>query len=423
MTEDFLHYIWKFRLFNQNQLKTEQGENLVILKTGEHNIDSGPDFFNSKIKLGNTEWAGNIEIHTYSSDWKKHKHQKDAAYSNIILHVVYEDDERIYRNKNSPLPTLVLKPLVQETVIQKYQTFKASNDWIACEKSIHRVPEAIRSLWLERLLIERLEQKSKFILSTLQLNKNNWEETFYYYLASNFGFKINAIPFELLAKSLPYVVIAKHKNSPLQVEALLFGMSGMLEKQVSDKYLRDLQNEFQFLKTKYSLVPIEEHLWKFLRLRPANFPTIRLAQFAALLLKSAHLFSQLLESEDLDTLKKTLQVEVSEYWKTHYTMEKKSIRKNKTLGKSAIENLIANTLIPFLFVYGRYNKLTRFEERAFQFLEKLDAERNTIIEKFENLGIKAVNAMQSQALLQLKNTYCQPKRCLHCTIGNNLLKN
>ncbi len=423
MSEDFLHYIWKFRLFNQNNLTTESGEKVEILKPGEHNLDSGPDFFNAKIKLDSTEWAGNVEIHINSSDWEKHKHQSDTAYQNILLHVVFEDDKPVKSQQQQIIPTLVLKNLIATDLLQKYERFKESSDWIACEQSIQRVPETVRSLWLERLLIERMEERASLIYSTFQLNLQNWEETFYQHLARNFGFKLNAVPFELVAKALPLSVIAKHKNSLMQLEALLYGTAGMLEKQFKDAYLQTLQNEYQFLKIKYSLRSIDGHLWKFLRLRPANFPSIRLAQFAALLYQSNHLFSKLLESDSIQALQKMLQVQVSEYWKNHYVMEKVGRNKNKNLGKSAVNSLLINTLIPFLFVYGKHKKQEAIEERAFRFMDELEAEKNSILERFDSLGMKANNASRSQALLQLKNKYCNYKQCLKCSIANHLLKN
>jgi len=264
MTEEFLHHCWKFRWLPHQQLKTTSGESLQIIKTGEHNFDSGPDFFNAKLKIGDTEWAGNIEIHLRSSDWEKHKHQTDKAYQNILLHVVYENDLQLLDHSGKAVPTLELKTIIDADQYAGYLKLKNSLDWIPCENSIHRAEPFVVSAWLDRVLVERLEQKSQIILDALQLNNNNWEETFYQQLARNFGFKINAVPFELLAKSLPNAILAKHKNSIHQIEAMLFGNAGMLDKQVDDKYLLTLQNEYQFLKHKYALKSIEAHLWNLL---------------------------------------------------------------------------------------------------------------------------------------------------------------
>lgn len=423
MNEEILHHIWKYRLFDQNHLTTEQGELLEVRKTGEHNSHSGPDFFNANIKIGSTEWAGNVEIHVFSSDWEKHRHQFDKAYDSVILHVVYENDKTLYQKNKKPIPTLVLKDRLLKNFTQQYEHFKTSNDWIPCEKSIHRVPEFIVNSWLERLLIERLEKKSEQLLELLEQNNRNWEESFYQFLAHNFGFKINALPFELLSKSLPHSILAKHKNSLLQLEAMLFGNAGLLERQFEDKYLQQLQNEYQFLKNKFSLHPIDGHVWKFLRLRPANFPTIRLAQFAALIYQSEYLFSKILACESLETMHQLMNVQVSEYWKTHYVFEKKSLLRNKSLGKSAIDNLLINCIVPFLFIYGKQKQQEMYCERALYFLENTFAESNHIVTHFHRLGIQAKNASRSQALLQLKNCYCSQKNCLQCAVGNNLLKN
>lgn len=422
MTEDFLHHIWQFKLFEQRNIKTENGEPLEILKSGDHNTDAGPDFFNAKLKIGATEWAGNVEIHLLSSDWKKHHHQQDKAYSNIILHVVFENDEPVYRAADNPIPTLVLKNLIDPTLLSKYEAFKQSSDWIPCASSIQRVPEFLISSWLERVLVERIESKSSLILANLKLNKNNWEETFYQHLASNFGFKTNAVPFELLAKSISNSLLSKHKNSLLQIEALLFGNSGLLEQQYLDTYLHRLQNEYYFLKNKYGLKPLEAHLWKFLRLRPGNFPTVRIAQFAMLIHQSEHLFSKILEVESLKELRELLAVSASSYWDTHYIMDKASISRKKYLGPSAIDILLINTILPFVFIYGKQKQEEHYMQRALALMEKIKAEKNSIIEKFEELGLKPNNAHRTQALLQLKKQYCNSKRCLQCAIGNNLLK-
>lgn len=422
MTEELLHYIWKFRLFNQIDLTTTEGESVEIIKVGSHNTDSGPDFFNAKIKIGKTVWAGNVEVHVNASDWEKHAHQKDKAYDNIILHVVYNADKKIKRENRDYIPTIELKNKLLSEVIKNYNKLNNSFSWIPCEKQINETPSIIINSTLDKLLLERLELKSQTIIQALQLNKNNWEETFYQILARSFGFKTNAEPFELIAKSLPINVLAKHKNNLFQIEALLFGQAGMLDEYHSDKYALTLQNEYTFLRQKFKLKSIENHLWKFLRLRPANFPTIRIAQFASLVYQSSHLFSKILEAEKIKELKNLFQTSVSEYWQTHYNFGKPSTKKNKTLGDDSIDIIIINTIVPFLFVYGKYKKEEKFVERALYFLENMDAENNSIIQKWERAGIAAKSAYDTQALLQLKNEYCVNKKCLQCNIGNHLLK-
>jgi len=422
MQEEFLWHIWKFRLFDNNDLKTTDGEPLQILKVGEHNTNSGPDFFNARIKVGTTTWAGNVEIHANASGWKKHLHQNDKAFDNIILHVVYEADEKLFRKSGEEIPTLELKNKIPQNIYGKYLQFKSSKDWIPCEKQIFSVDKFTVNNWLDRLLAERLERKSKAIIDSLKQNKNNWEETFYQMLARNFGQKINSEPFERLAKSLPVSVLAKHKNSLQQIEALLFGTAGMLEKNLKDDYLKGLQKEFTFLKSKFQLKPIDSSLWKFMRLHPPNFPTIRISQFANLIHKSSHLFSKILEVTSLKQITALLETESSEYWKMHYRFGKPSPERKKTLGKNSIHGIIINTVVPFLFIYGKEKREEKFCSRSLSLLEKLEAENNSITEKWKAIGIPSKNSYETQALLQLKNEYCSKKRCLECAIGNALLK-
>lgn len=423
MTEEFLHHVWKFKLFDQLDLKTTDGESVDIIKAGEHNFDAGPDFFNSKIKIGNTLWAGNSEIHINASDWKKHFHQNDKAYDNIILHIVNNADDQICRSTGEKIPTIEIKDLIDERLYENYLTIKSSTDWIPCEKQMAGVPQLIINSTIDRLLLERLEAKAMLISNSLLLNNNNWEETFYHSLARNFGFKTNSEPFELLAKSLPSSYLGKHKNSLLQIEAMLFGQAGLLNEHFEDKYLQTLQNEYQFLKQKLRIEPIDSHLWKFLRLRPVNFPTIRIAQFANLIFTSTHLFSKIINLENATAVKKMLDVDVSEYWKTHYTFDKLSTFKTKHLGKESINNIIINTIIPFLFVYGQQKGQEKYIDRALQFLEQTPGESNTIIKMWKELNVPVNNAYSTQALLQLKNKYCNHKKCLSCNVGNYLLKN
>lgn len=423
MTEEFLHHIWKFRLFDQLELKTTKGEIIEIQKTGEHNFDAGPDFFNGKIKVGETLWAGNVEVHINSSDWKRHLHQNDKAYDNIILHVVNNADTVLHRSTGEEIPTLEIKNRIHKKLYQNYLDFKSSTDWIPCEKQISSVPEMIVNSTKDKLLLERLERKSISIIDSLKLNNNNWEETFYQSLARNFGFKTNAEPFELLAKSIPSIVLGKHKSSLLQLEALLFGQAGMLFEHFSEKYPQQLQNEYAFLKQKFKLQPIEKHLWKYLRLRPINFPSIRIAQFANLIYNSSHLFSKILELENASELKKVMNISVSGYWESHFMLDRTSSKKSKHLGEEAINNIIINTIVPFLFVYGKQKDDEKYVTKALLFLEQTRGESNSITRKWEELGVCIKTAHSTQALLQLKNEYCNHKKCLNCSIGNYLLKN
>jgi len=423
MTEEFLHHVWKFRLFDQLQLTTTNNEPVEIVKVGEHNLDAGPDFFNAKIKVGTTVWAGNVEVHINSSDWKKHNHQNDKAYDNIVLHVVYNADKPLYRVSGELIPTIEIKDKIDKKLYQNYLNFKSNQDWIPCEKTISTVPRLIVNSTIDRLLLERLERKSKSVKDSLALNNNNWEETFYQLLARNFGFKTNAEPFELLAKSLPSVVLAKHKTSLLQIEALLFGQAGFLNQDYSDKYVQQLQNEYSFLTKKFKLKSMDKHLWKFLRMRPHNFPTIRIAQFAYLIYNSSHLFSKIISTEKYSDLNKLMDTTVSEYWQSHFNFDKSSTKRTKQLGTDSFNNILINTVVPFLFVYGKQKDEEKYVERALKFLEQTKGEMNSIITKWKSLEIPVNTAYSTQALLQLKNEYCNHKKCLNCSIGNYLIKN
>ncbi|MCW3103023.1 MAG: hypothetical protein JWO09_1463 [Bacteroidetes bacterium] len=423
MTEEFLHHIWKFRLFDQLELVTTNNEKIEIVKAGEHNFDAGPDFFNARIKVGETLWAGNVEVHINASDWKKHNHQRDKAYDNIILHVVNNADEKLFRSSGEEIPTVEIKHRVSGRLYDNYRYFKTAPDWIPCAKQISGVPPLIVNNTIDKLLLERLARKSQAVISSLELNNNNWEETFYQLLARNFGFKTNAEPFALLAKSLPSTVLAKHKNSLLQVEALLFGQAGMLDEHLADKYAITLQNEYVFLRQKFRLQPIERHLWKFLRLRPLNFPSIRIAQFASLVFNSSHLFSKMLEAASLAELRPLLDVSVSEYWETHYTFGRQTAKRPKRLGDDGVNNILINTIVPFLFVYGKQKADERYVDRALLFLEGIPGEHNAVTAAWEELGLPVKNAYFTQSLLQLKTEYCNQKKCLSCSIGTYLIKN
>ncbi|MGE0637931.1 MAG: DUF2851 family protein [Bacteroidia bacterium] len=422
MTEDFLHYVWKYKAFHLSGLKTLEGEPIQIIKTGEHNQDAGPDFFNARLKIGNTTWAGNIEIHLKSSDWRKHLHNNNGNYNNLILHLVYENDEDI-AHSGKPVATAELKDLIDKNLEYKYNQLLYAKQWIPCANQLNTVSSFTINNWLERLLIERLERKAKTISSLLELNKNNLEETFYIFLARNFGMKVNAVPFELLAKSLPNSFLGKHKSSLFQVEALLFGQSGLLEKEFKDDYPNQLKKEYLFLQKKFSLQPIEGHLWKFLRLRPVNFPTVRIAQLALLIHNSSGLFSKIMEAQKADELRKLLNAETSDYWNTHYVFDKESPAQKKNLGTVAIDNILINSIVPFMFVYAGYKGIEDYKDKAVALLEQLNSEQNNIIEKFTELGLKSVQASNSQSLLELKNEYCSFKKCLNCGIGISLLKN
>ncbi len=418
MNEAFLYHIWKFRLFNQHNLMTTDGQPLHILKTGSRNDDSGPDFFNARIKAGDTEWAGNVEIDVTSADWYLHGHDKNDAFAKIILHVVYEVTKPLHHN----FPVLELKNYLYKNLIIRYNNLQQSTNTIPCKNQLPEINNITLNSWLERLLIERAEEKSKGIEISLKENKLDWEITFYHFLARNFGFKTNALPFEMLAKNLPLPALAKQKDNLLQVEALLFGQAGFLEDKSRDNYFNQLKKEYLFLSQKYALSPLQKSIWKFARLHPANFPTVRIAQFASLIHKSSHLFSKVIETDNNKDLLPLFDVTPSEYWLNHYHFEKASDKKSKSLGQSSAENILINTVVPFLFVYGKLKKNDIFRERALSLLEKIKPENNIIIRDWRSAGIKAEHAWHTQALIQLRNNYCNKKQCLNCAIGLKILK-
>ncbi len=419
MNEDFLHFIWKYQLFNKTELFAVSGEGFTVIHPGIHNTHAGPDFFNAKIKIGETLWAGNVEVHIKTSDFIKHKHITDKNYDNLILHVVYEND---LSDLNLNYPLFEIKSFVSENVIAIYHQFLTANTWVPCENNLKQVSEINYSSWIQRLAIERMERKSKETEQLLLQFNNDWEQVFFIQLSKAFGFKVNAVPFELWAKSLPYQLLLKHRNSSLQIEALVFGQAGFLEEDfLNDNYYDSLKTEYNFLRVKYSLKPIDKHLWKFLRLRPRNFPTIRLAQFAEITKKQNNLFSSLIDATSTEEIQHIFKVNASEYWQTHFLFAQASEFLNKPLGKKSSEMLIINAVVPVLFAYSNYTSKEELKEKALATLEKLNPEKNTIIENWIQLGVKPQSATDTQGLLELKNEYCSQKKCLNCSIGNLIL--
>jgi hypothetical protein len=421
--EKILHYIWRFRLFNFQDLRTSIGESLEIIHPGNINVDAGPDFYDAKIKIGNTLWAGTVEIHLSSSDWLKHQHQHDKAYDNVILHVVWDDDTSIQRTDGTIIPTLSLKARVDEATITKIERLTSSNQPIPCAQQLKLVDDFYIKQWLDRMLIERLEEKSIYFENLHQQVKGSWEDTFYIGLARSFGFKVNSLPFELLAKNLPQQILAKHKQSSLQIEALIFGMSGLLHERYQDEYPRKLKAEFDFLCQKYKLNPLEPSVWKFSKTRPDNFPTIRLAQFAALINQSQHLFSKITETSDLKALKALFSnLKVHPYWLNHYLFDEEAVKASRNIGDSSVNHILINTIAPLLFNYGKQISNPKFADSATILLENIKAEKNVITDNFINIGLKIASASESQAVIQLKKYYCDEKKCLNCGIGIKILK-
>lgn len=421
MKEDFLIYLWAQRLLSPT-LKTQQNKEVTIIKPGQRNYDSGPDFFNAFIKIGSETWAGNIEIHVNSSDWNKHKHSSDNAYDNIVLHVVYEDDKSIKRNNGQLIPCLQLKNNFDHKIMENYVDFMSARTWIACENMISHIDHFDLHNWYDKLTIERLENRSLETMTKLETNKYDFQETFYHKLSRSFGFNTNSTAFELLAINTPLNILSKHSNNILQIEALLFGQAGFLNQEYADEYPNKLKKEFLFLSHKYNLKPIDRKLWKFMRMRPSNFPTIRIAQFASFIQKSQGILTPILKTQKLVTVINLFETYASDYWNDHYRFDKMGVKKSKKrIGHSSIELLLINTIIPFMFTYGQINNLPHLKDQSVEWLEKLKAEKNLIIRNFSKNNIIPTSAFQSQAMIQLYKEYCVNRRCLECRIGHKLM--
>ena len=420
MNEALFQFIWQYSLYQPTGLQTAAGEPLMVVHPGKLNRDAGPDFLEGKVKIGNTTLVGNIELHIKSSDWLRHGHQNDDAYKRLILHVVYEDDAK---GAAGDTPVLELKGHIQPHIFSQYAALVTEVKQLPCAGQHQKVREITKESWLTRLLAERWEQKLADWNLLLELSAEDWRNLLYWRMAANFGFKTNATPFLMLAQSLPLNIPTRHKDNLLQIEALFFGQAGMLDGDFKDDYPRELQKEYDYLKKKYQLQPIPAHLWKFLRMRPANFPTIRIAQFAALVHKSIHLFSQIIEMHTVKEIAPLLDVKASSYWDTHFQFDVAQEQKTvKSLGTSSVQNIVINTIAPIQFLYAARQDTDKLRERSLQLLEAVPAEKNNITRLWAENDWQPANAAQSQALLQLYNNYCSQKRCLECTIGLNIIR-
>lgn len=422
MNEALLQYLWRFGLIkNIADLKTTTGETVTIIQPGRQNTHEGPDFLEAKIKIGNTIWAGNVELHLKTSDWYKHHHHHDDNYSNIILHVVYESDKE---NVSDFFPELSLKGHIDTAILSRYVRLMRNNQNIACASQLHKVPDVVWNSWLERLLAEKWEHKYNEWQILLKQDQNDWRNLLYYRLAANFGFHINSDAFLSLAQSLPLNILSRHRHQLLQTEALLFGQSGLLTTVENDDYAQALEKEYHFLRRKYRLEPLPGEIWKFMRLRPPNFPTIRIAQFAALIHQSESLFSKLMEIRSSKELIPLLQVKASAYWDNHYHFGSNATdTKVKQLGADAIQNILINTVAPMQYYFSYRHGEKSIHEKSVELLYSVKPEKNHIISEWRATGKIPQDAVQSQALLQLYHQYCIPKKCLHCAVGNYLIRN
>jgi hypothetical protein len=422
--ESLIHYLWQFQYFDKRDLRTASGEEVHVFNPGNKNSHAGPDFFNARIKIGDIEWVGSVEIHVNASDWLEHKHETDAAYENVVLHVVWKNDKPIKRNDQTLLPTIELKNKVDEHLLLKYKKLLNSPEAIPCAAVFNKVNDLVKISMLDSTLTQRLDAKAQNVLDLLQRNNNDWDETCFQMLSKNFGFKVNTEPFLQLAQALPYKSILKQGSSLTQIEAMLFGQAGFLEKNLSEEYYQLLKREYQLLKHKYNLSDkiLSEAQWRFLRLRPANFPTIRLSQLAALLFTQKNIFSKLIQAENIKSLKEIFLVEQSPYWRSHYLFQKKSKEEIAAIGEVSVENIIINTVVPMLAAYSSTKDDQAYMDRAIDLLQHISPEENTITRQWIANGLKCKSAFDSQALIELHNNFCLRRRCLECSIGSSLIK-
>jgi hypothetical protein len=424
MKEEFLHYLWKYSLYDQERLFDNDNNKITVLNPGEYNRDAGPDFFNARISIAGTVWAGNVEIHTRSSHFDLHGHQTDPAFDNVILHIVAENDARVFNSKGEEILTSVIS--FDPSYYEKYITLVNNPYVIACQDDIKSLDFIPVHHWLNSLVVERLQSKAESILNIFSVTGNDWDETFYRVLTRYFGFRVNTEPFEMLAVALPFRIIRKHTDNIFQIEALLFGTAGLLEtglfkEALSDEYYRSLIKEYAILSAKYSLQPLHGWIWKFSRLRPSNFPTVRLSQLASILAVSGGLFSRVLEANEIREIEKLFEVSASCYWDDHFVFGKKSRLFTKHTGSQAVAILLINAVIPLLFVYGQSRDSRDITMKSIDFLEKIEPENNIIITEWGRAGIIPESAFYSQALLQLRNEYCRKRKCLNCRIGNMII--
>lgn len=425
MSESFIHYVWQLQYYNNATLRSALNEEITVFEPGIYNTNAGPDFYNARIKIDDVEWVGCVEVHINSSDWYQHNHAVDDAYENVILHVVWKNDKEVRRKDGTLLPVLELKDRIDQQLLLGYKKLINSGEKIACAPLWKNISDLKKISMFDRAVTNRLEKKALDVLAILKRNQNDWQETMYQLLAKNFGFKVNAEPFLQLAQSVPYKLLLKHSDQLIQVEALLLGQAGLLEqKDVDDEYFKLLKREYNLLSQKYQLSErcLNKSQWKFLRLRPANFPTIRIAQFAKLIFDKKNIFSDLLEAKSYKDFDNLLKVDQSTYWRQHYTFGKVSAKPSLALGESSVHNILINSVAPLLTAYGKFKDDYSYVERALVILQSIPAETNIITRQWEMLEVKNKTSFDSQACIELYNNFCLKRRCLDCHIGASLLK-
>ncbi len=423
MKEDFLHYIWQNKLFLDKELFSVSKQKIEIISVGMTNTNSGPDFLDAKIKIEDIIWGGNVEIHKKSSDWYVHGHEKDPAYDNVILHVVFDDDIPVYNSNNQQIPTLNISKYVDKKLLKKFNKLIKNKSILRCQNQITKVEPYIIIHYKYKLFFERLEHKNKIVDNLLYKSSNNWEQVLYETLLKYFGGTVNKEAFRQLAGYLPYEIFKKYRNNPFQLEALLFGIGGMLfDDKAGNEYYNKLRNEYEFLSKKHGLFSLKSGVIRFHRLRPQGFPTLRLAQFAMLYHNVEFLFDYLMKLECPNDAYELLEVTAGEFWDTHYNFDKTTKKRKKTFGRSFIDRILINVVVPLKFSYQKYKGEYNPDE-IINFIEQIKPEKNRIVDIFHKVKLHSKNALDTQAIIQLSENYCKKDKCLACDIGHEILKN
>lgn len=419
MDENVVQYVWQHRLYSAECLITLDGQPVEVLYQGDLNRNAGPDFFNARLRIGDTLWAGNVEVHTRSDDWYAHGHHTDSAYNNVILHVVAQQGRQAQTQHGESVATCVID--IPTKLRDSYQQFIGSGSLYPCRSHIRRLGPFEVSLWMQKLIADRMEQKYLQVQELLQQTANNWETVYYILIAQAFGGTVNKTSFGVLAQNMPLSIIAKHKQDIFQLEALLFGTANLLESGVHE-YSDRLLTEYRFLAKKYSLSPIPRDIWRFARMRPVNSPYIRIAELAMLLCRSSKLFSKTIQTDTTEAVRQMFCIESSKFWDTHYSFSSASEPQPKRTGHQFIDSIIINAVVPLIFSYSSYTQNENLQERSILLLESLPPEQNSILDTWKNFGIKAQSACETQALLQLDSHFCKHTKCIQCAIGNKLIR-
>lgn len=423
MTEDFLHYLWKYRHFTWKDLCTTEGQQVIIQEGGYHNHDAGPDFQEALLRIGQQQWAGQVEIHIHSSDWDKHGHQKDPAYDNVILHVVYEHDRAIATSRGTVLPTVELKGRFDEYEYWRYEQLISNPASIPCAPQVGDIDRFQLSQTLERSLVERFQERSRQIHEILSYHKGDWSLSFYRWMGYGLGLKVNTAPMLTLTRLVPPTFLAKISGEAWRIEALLLGAAGLLSQEARDEaYPQKLLQEYDFLRRKFDLSTMEAAQWRYARLRPPAFPELRIVQLGALFRQQPDLWAEILEIQNVKDLLELLKIPPADYWKDHYRLGKKASEHASQIGESTRRNLVINVIAPFVFEYGRQKDEHSYQQKALEWLEQLPPENHSIARIYQSLGFPQDSAFHTQGQYHLYRHYCSPRKCLSCGIGVQILK-